>query len=239
LPDARAHRGPDPRDRDAFGPGALPALRAAVAELSWLLTRGYAQPSSLKLVGDRWSLTERQRMAVLRCACPDPARARRLRHEVRAADVSGRPLAIDGFNVLTTVEAALGGAVVLVGRDGSYRDLAGVHGTYRKVEETLPAVLRVGDVLTALGVGHCLWQLDRPVSNSGRLRTILLDAAREHGWDWDVELAPNPDALLAQSPEVVATADSGILDRCDRWFGLARAAVGGAVPEAKVVDLSR
>ena len=78
MPDARAHRGPDPRDRDAFAPAAWPRLREAVADLSWLLTRGYAEASSLKLVGDRLALTERQRMAVRRCACADAARARRL-----------------------------------------------------------------------------------------------------------------------------------------------------------------
>ena len=61
MPDTRNHRGPDPRDDDAFGPHAWPALRQAVAELSWLLERGYASTSALKLVGDRWSLTERQR----------------------------------------------------------------------------------------------------------------------------------------------------------------------------------
>src|SRR5437763_1300671 len=65
VPDTRSHRGPDPRDGLAFDPSAWPALRAAVADLSWLLERGYAPTSALKLVGDRWSLTERQRAAVV------------------------------------------------------------------------------------------------------------------------------------------------------------------------------
>ena len=47
-------------------------------DLSWLLGRGYAIVSAVKLVGDRWSLTERQRMAVRRAACSDEARAGRL-----------------------------------------------------------------------------------------------------------------------------------------------------------------
>ncbi|MGZ3397481.1 MAG: DUF434 domain-containing protein, partial [Isosphaeraceae bacterium] len=66
MPDARTHRGPDPRDGEAFGPSAVPALRGAVSDLSWLLGRGYAIVSAVKLVGDRWSLTERQRLAVRR-----------------------------------------------------------------------------------------------------------------------------------------------------------------------------
>ena len=53
LPDTRSHRGPDPRDGAAFEPPSRPALRAAVSDLSWLLGRGYAPVSALKLVGDR------------------------------------------------------------------------------------------------------------------------------------------------------------------------------------------
>ena len=69
VPDSRSHRGPDPRDAEAFAAHTLPALRAAIADLAWLLNRGYAVVSALKLVGDRWNLTERQRMAVRRSAC--------------------------------------------------------------------------------------------------------------------------------------------------------------------------
>ena len=238
MPDSRAHRGADPRDPTDFAPAARPGLLAAVAELSWLLSRGYAGTSALKLVGDRHALTERQRMAVRRSACPDDALAGRIARRATAADLRGRPLHIDGFNVLTTVEAALGGGVVLRGRDGSDRDLAGVHGTYRRVEETRPALGLIGAVLADLGASPCTWYLDRPVSNSGRLRAILLEHAAAQGLDWRVELAFDPDPILAAAAEVVATADSVILDRCAGWFPLARAAVAAGVPGAFVVDLS-
>jgi hypothetical protein len=128
--------------------------------------------------------------------------------------------------------------VVLRGRDGCDRDLAGVHGTYRKVEETRPAVRLVGETLAALGVHRCLWYLDSPVSNSGRLRALILDVAEGDRYDWQVELVLNPDPLLARAPEVVATADSAILDRCDRWANLARHVIETRIPEAHVVDLS-
>ena len=149
----------------------------------------------------------------------------------------GQVLHIDGFNVLTTVEAALGGAVILRGRDGVDRDLAGVHGTYRKVEETLPALERVGETLAALALERGRWLLDRPVSNSGRLGVLIRRLADERGWAWDVELAFNPDPLLIASDAVVATADSAILDRCARWFNLARATIERHIPAARILDL--
>lgn len=239
MPDTRGHRGPDPRDAEAFHPSAWTALRTAVAELSWLLERGYAPASALKLVGDRWNLTERQRAAVRRCACSDTALARRQRHQVSPPNLVGASLWIDGFNVLTTLEAALGGAVVLRGRDGCDRDLAGIHGTYRRVDETRPALALLGDVLAALGVGPATWLLDRPVSNSGRLRSLMLETATERGWTWHVDVVNDPDPILAGSPGIVATADSAILDRCERWTNLARVAIEARVPTARLVDLSQ
>ena len=73
LPDSRKHRGPHPRDRDLFAPERVGALASATTELSWLLSRGYVNPSALKLVGDRHGLNQRQRAAVVRAACPDAA----------------------------------------------------------------------------------------------------------------------------------------------------------------------
>ena len=188
VPDARTHRGPDPRDGEAFGPSAMLALRGAVSDLSWLLGRGYAIVSAVKLVGDRWSLTERQRLAVRRAACSDNALADRLERRTAAADLDGRVLLIDGFNVVTTVEAALGGGIVLGCRDGTFRDIAGVHGTYRKVAETMPALELIGARLWQLEVSQAGWLFDRPVSNSGRIRRCFgMPRRRQAGpgpWSW-------------------------------------------------------
>ena len=118
----------------------LPRLREAVADFSLLLTKGYAAPSALKLVGDRFSLTQRQRLAVMRSSCSDQQQRSRLARQAPIEAVAGQPIAIDGYNLLITVEAALSGGLIFQGRDGCLRDLASIHGTYRKVEETVPAL---------------------------------------------------------------------------------------------------
>jgi hypothetical protein len=237
LPDTRTHRGAHPEDARLFDPEVWPALRLATADLSWLLSHGYASTSALKLVGDRHKLAARQRIAVARSACSDFARRDRLGRQVDLSRLRGETLWLDGYNVLTTIEAALAGGVILAARDGCYRDMASVHGTYRKVEETVPALGLVGRWTSALGVAACRWYLDRPVSNSGRLKRIMLDAADAEHWDWQVELAFNPDAVLAATDAVVATADSVVLDRCGRWVNLARQIVAAEVPSARIVEL--
>ena len=220
-----------------FGRDRWEALQLAVKDLSWLLSRGYARPSAVKVVGDRYNLEQRQRMAVTRAACTDAARARRRRHEVDASAVRGTQLMVDGYNVLTTVEAALSGGVILKCRDGAIRDIASIHGTYRKVDETPAALDLIGRQLIDLGAGGCTFLLDAPVSNSGRLKALALDHFRERRWNWEIEIVPNPDALLAEAREIVATADSVILDRCESWFNLAGAIVAGVVP-AELIDFT-
>ena len=237
MPDRRKHRGPHPEDARLFAPDLWPTLRSAVDDLCWLLSRGYPPDSTLKLVGDRYHLLARQRTAVARCCCSDADAAARQSRRVDAAQLAGRPLWLDGYNVLTTIEAALAGGVVLCARDGTYRDMASMHGSYRKVTETVPALELLGRVTAALQVDECLWYLDRPVSNSGRLRGIMEELATAGGWRWRVELVSDPDEVLAQTDQIVATADSAILDRCGPWFNLARETVAGHVPEANVVEM--
>lgn len=236
MPDHRSHRGQHPDDARLFAPDQHASLRTAVAELAWLLSRGYASPSALKLVGDRHRLDARQRMAVQRATCTDEARARRAATRVHA--IAGRPLLVDGYNLLTTVEAALSGGVILHARDETYRDVASMHGSYRKVEETGPALTLIGETIAGLKPGVVTWYLDAPVSNSGRLRQLMADHAAARGWAWAVEIVPNPDAvLMAATGCVVATADSVILDAAAAWFNLARYVVESGVPGANVVRL--
>jgi len=238
MPDRRTHRGPHPDDIRDFAPDAAPALRTAAFELGWLLTRRYALPSALTLVGDRHQLTARQRTAVSRCACSDRQLQRRAEHERGWASLAGSELWIDGYNVLTSIEAALAGGVLLRGRDGCLRDMASMHGSYRKVAETAPAIELLGALLQEWRVGACRWLLDQPVSNSGRLRGMMLGAAARYDWNWTVELVPDPDALLATAGECVATADSAILDQASGWVPLVRLAIETRIPDAWIVDLS-
>ncbi len=73
MPDRRIHRGPHPQDAKLFAPDKIDALQLALADFSLLLTKGYAGKSALKLVGDKFSLTERQRLAIMRQRLLRPA----------------------------------------------------------------------------------------------------------------------------------------------------------------------
>ena len=151
--------------------------------------------------------------------------------------LAGRAVWLDGYNVLTTIEVALGGGVILAACDRTYRDIASMHGTYRKVAETLPALELLGRMTAVCGASTWRWYLDRPVSNSGRLRRIMMDLAAERGWPWQVELVQNPDVILAATAEIIVSADSVVLDRCQQWFNLAREVIDRHIPSANVVPM--
>jgi hypothetical protein len=237
-PDRRRHRGAHPEDARLFEAARLPSLRVAVSELSWLLSRGYQTKSALKLVGDRHDLRERQRLAVARAACPEEVCERRRARRVGEAEVAGAELVVDGFNLVITLEAALSGGVLVLGRDGCARDLSSVHGSYRAVEETERAILLAGRALGALAPASVLWLLDSPVSNSGRLAARVREVAAARGWPWEVRAEFNPDREIVRSGRLAVTSDSNVLDGVARWLNLGRLIVERHVPRAWVIDLS-
>lgn len=239
MPDKRMHRGPHPEDGRLFAAEAIGDLRRALEDYSLLLTKGYAQKSTLKLVGDKFALTQRQRLALMRSACSDEQVESRRSRCVKIEELAGRAIAVDGYNVLITIEAAMSGGVIFVGRDGCCRDLASIHGTYRKVEETTPAVEMIAGFLKEIGAGPTRWLLDKPVSNSGRLKTLIGELARANDWDCEIELVFSPDAELKKTELIVATSDSAVLDACGGWVNLGAEIIKNKLDSAWVIDFER
>ena len=236
CPDQRQHRGAHPADRQLFAPEKLEELCNANTDLAWLLSRRYAMNSSLKLVGDRFTLTERQRTALSRICCSDEARDLRARSRLAWEDMRGEEIAIDGFNLLITIEAALGGGLILHCRDSCLRDLASMHGSYRSVEETDNALQLIGHALERVEPKSVLWLLDSPVSNSGRLAQSLRDMAKRYNWPWEVNTVFNPDSELKASRQIIITSDSVILDNVARWVNAAAYLISSQIPQAWIVD---
>ncbi len=239
MPDRRQHRGPHPEDASLFADGWVATLRTATRDLSWLLSRGYPDVAATKLVGDRYRLAQRQRVAVRRCACSDAQRTARRSARVALGALAGAAVVVDGFNVLTTIEAALAGGVVLLARDGCRRDLASMHGSWKRVQETETATTILLELLAAAAPARTTIVLDRPVANSGRLATSIRAAARTRLPACSVELHDGADRALLAADAVIATADSGVLDRAARWVDLSTPALARLQPPPWLLDLRR
>lgn len=233
-------RGPHPQDKKLFAEVAWPILSEAVADLSWLRSRGYDEKSSVKIVGDRYELAARQRTAVGRSACGDAALTARTERRIAIADVRGRVLCVDGFNLLTTIEAALGGGVLLRGRDGCIRDMSSMHGNYRVLSDTGVALEYVFKALDRLKPARVVWYLDKPVSNSGQLKGVIGDVAKAFGdVKTEVRLVKDPDPLLKKlegTESVVVSADSAVFDECGDWANLADYVLAIFLPDVELIS---
>ncbi len=191
----------------------------AVMDLSYLMQRGFAEKSAIQLVGNRYRLNVRQQKAVQGICASDDQVQLRLSKEL--SNLKGKTLAIDGFNLIIILESALSQAFIFKGMDGCYRDLSGVHGTYKRIQFTEQILVLVGEKLKQLGVVEAIWLLDKPISNSGRLKQLILEIANQNNFNWQVELVYSPDKELAVTEHVVVSSDAWILDQCTCWFNLA------------------
>lgn len=73
------------------------------------------------------------------------------------------------------------------------------------------------------------------MSNSGRLKATLSEAAEVGAWPWTIALEPHVDGELRRSPRVVVSSDAIVLDGCGPWLNLARAIIDD-LPAARPID---
>lgn len=216
----QARRGFMPTDRRDFGEKAIPVLRKAADEIYYLLNRGYPVTNTTRFVGDRYQLSERQRLALARTVSPQSSILSRKSREI--TDISGSTIYIDGFNVLIGLEIAFSDSMLFKCMDGTVRDLGGLHGTYRLIPQTDLAIKALLSTLEQLRPQKAVIYLDKPVSNSGRLRQRIYDISQQSDISFELEVCieEQVDSLLKTKP-LIASADAIILDECGSWFNLA------------------
>lgn len=195
-------------------------LRSAVQDMQYLLTREYPEKATSELVGNRYRLKTRQIQALRGASASEGQLHNRKRKELEASGLAGKTVYLDGFNVLILLESLLSEAYIFEGADGCFRDLSGVHGTYKRVNQTLRAVEAVAAFYHKNNIQKLVWIFDQPVSNSGRIKQIILEFAAEKNLNWEAELQYNPDKFLAESSEIIVSSDAWILDHCKEWFNL-------------------
>lgn len=230
-------RGFDPEDNKWFSTKNMAKLNTAMEEIQWLRDRNYPVSPVINFVGNHHQLSSRQRTALFRATASQRQYQKRASHMLPLEAARDGELFIDGFNLIITLEVALSGSLLILGADGVLRDLAGLRGSYRLIDQTDTALQLLGEYLNQLGVPKVTFYLDAPVSNSGRLRQRIL----AHAVDWlipvHVELVPNADPVLSKMARIV-TSDSVILDHCLSWFNLSKAIIDTAIKTPWIVSFN-
>ena len=215
-----AKRGYVPEDERNFAPAAVETLRTASRHIGYLINEGYALKQAVTFVGNHFLLSERQRLALMRSLATEEQLAGRRGRQVRPDAAAGAEVWVDGFNTVITLEVMLSGSVLLSCMDGTVRDLAALRGTYRLIPETRDAAGMLFSALEAMRIRSAVILLDEPVSNSGRLKTLLTEIGEAYPFGLDIRILRDVDRTLFEKENVITT-DSVILDRCAGWLNLA------------------
>lgn len=227
-----ARRGFVPGDERDFSEEMLSVLRVAARHISYLLNEGYSIKNASVFVGNHFLLSERQRLALARSISPKEKLDVRRGKECTKKQMEGATVHIDGFNTIITLEIALCSSLLFRSMDGTLRDLAGLRGTYRLIDETEAAVRCIADELWDCKVKKAVFYLDSPVSNSGRLKSLIAEVFEDYEMELDVQVLYEVDSTLGQKDYVI-TADAIILDQCASWYNL----VSRCVEKLPVVPL--
>lgn len=218
-----AKRGYVPKDEKEFSPAAVKTLRVASRHICYLINEGYELKQASTFVGNHYSLSERQRLALARSIATK--RQLEARKGKEKTEIAGGEVWIDGFNTIITLEVMLSDSLLFDCMDGTIRDLAALRGTYRIIDETRDAARILFDTLEEMSVGTVHILLDEPVSNSGRLKALLADMGEGCRFPLDIQILKEVDKALWSKANVI-TSDSIILDHCISWVNLTKNCVG-------------
>lgn len=230
-------RGYSPDNQRDFTGLALETMECAAEELYFLLNRGYPIKGASTFIGNHYLLSERQRIALTRIVSSEKNITARKAKQKHPSDMAGNIVNIDGFNQIITLEVALSGSPVLLCMDGTFRDLAGLRGTYKLIDKTDAAIRLMISELENLFIKKAVFWLDAPVSNSGRLKKRIKEIGEDNKFEVELQIVNNVDKILYGRSNVISS-DSIILDHCTSWLNLNKRIVS-RLPDIWMINVNK
>ncbi len=178
-----------------------------------LLDRGYPRKGSLDLVGSRHQLDTIHRNLLHRGIFSKRESNLRKERLVSIERIRGANVALDGYNVIITLESALKDLPLIYANDGVIRDVAGVSSGYKTSEATERALDLIFNLLYNLEPIYTLILLDSPISLSGVFALNLREIMKERRLNGDALAVKVPERHLKDFDGIVATSDSALINQ--------------------------
>ncbi len=214
-------------------------LQRAGKDFHFLLNRGYPRKAALELVGNRYGLTSDERHLLHRGVFSNSDSESRRKKKVFIGDVRNKDLAIDGHNVLITIEAGISGRPLVLGDDGFIRDISGLSGSFKKTETTEKAIQSIVNAIKQIKPHQTLLLFDAPISKSGELAEAVRNYLKKEDIPGDAMAVKVPERILIGFPGVVATSDTAIIDRSRKVLDLAGHVLRKNVELESLIRLNR
>jgi hypothetical protein len=196
-------------------------LPNAATDFRYLLSRGYPRAAALTLVGNRYNLDHTARQLLHRGVfAPEVAAARRAKLRL-LRELPGLPLALDGHNVLITLECARRGVPLVAADDGWIRDVGQVSRAFKVSTATAEILALLADYLARHTSGTLAVFYDAPLSFSGELARFTGELWAAQDLPVTARAVPVPEQELAGFPGAIATSDTALIDTHDPVVDLA------------------
>jgi hypothetical protein len=212
-------------------------LLPAAQDFRFLLAKGYPRQASLDLVGNRYNLPGADRQLLHRGVFAPAVAAQRRRKLVLVRDLSGRPLALDGHNVIITLEGAFRGIPVMAADDGFIRDIGQVSHTHRLTPLTEQVLQRLSRYLAAHGVGPVMVWYDAPMSRSGELAASTRRIFQACQLAGDAQAVPVPEKQLLEFSGVIGSSDTYLIDQAEQVIDVAGEIIR-QLPQVQIISLA-
>jgi hypothetical protein len=178
----------------------------------YLLDRGYPSGPAIRFVSDHHRLPQEERFVLARVAVPSDVAESRKDKRISVEELRGRSIAIDGYNVLITVESLILGAPVYLCDDGFLRDTRGIFRRYRSSDHTTVALSEILSILKESGIVRAELLLDQQISRSGELAARIREMMADLEIRGCAKTAKDVDRRLKLANYPVATGDGAIID---------------------------
>jgi len=164
-------------------------MKDASIDLRFLLNRGYDKARAIRFVGNKFQLDKSERHILYRALYSKDEINATKKKLVPFEQISGKHLAVDGYNVLITVESLLSKKTIINCDDGIMRDVSGIFGS--KLLQFF---------------------FDSQVSKSGELSKIIREKINELQLIGNAETVKQVDTTLKKlNCDIIATSDTIII----------------------------
>jgi len=184
---------------------------ASIVDAKILLSRGYPKETTFNFVAQKYSLTKSERNYLHRLV-HTPEEIKLVKKKLKKPNyITGRHVAVDGFNILITLEAGLRGHNLYICDDGMIRDLESSYGRYKLSEYTHIALNKLTSYIASLKPSKVTFIYDAPISHSGEIASITREILNKYSLKGDATTSKRPDSELTRTGDVVLTSDIVII----------------------------
>jgi len=185
----------------------------ALQDYFYLADRDYPERGFLKLIGDRYGLSEFQRTILYRGVTSKKTAENRYSKLISPDKIRGEELWIDGFNVLLTISSYLQGSPVFIAMDGFLRDASHFRGRFPKSDLIVRSFqLLIKTLLTCIPGSICIY-LDENAKTFTDMDVLFGENNLINDLNLEIIFCSKVDnVLVKKNVGLICTSDTGIID---------------------------